>query len=180
MTSDPNKCTVAIRTSSGGLVKAFDVCIRGEDVYTNYSDSTTPEAHSSYHKSGQYHMKKGKRYIEWDGGPTGQMEPMKLYRTPPGLVLDRVRFWTVGWQVSNLNVVLPALTVNADMIVDATHIEPDAILAFEANIIGQKSKEQMNIVGYPVISSHRFGNAVLVEICSFVVRDEQENNSFDL
>ncbi len=180
MTSDPNKCIVAVRTPNGGLVKAFDVFVRGEDVYTNYSDSSTPEAHTSYHKSGQYHMKKGKRYIEWDGGPTGQMEPMKLNRTPPGSVLDRVRFWTVGWEVPNLNVVLPALNGNADMTVDAMHLEPGAILAFEASVIGQKCKEQTNVVGYPIIASHRFGNTVLVEICSFVVRDEQEDNPLDL
>ena len=123
-------------------------------------------------------MKKGKQYIEWDGGLTGQMEPMKVYRTPPELVLGRVPFWTIGWEVPKLDDVLPALNSPADMTVDATHLESDAILAFQASVIGCKSKELRNTVGYPIIASYRFGNKVLVEICSFVVLDEQ-NNSFD-
>jgi hypothetical protein len=82
-------CIVGIRTPKGSTVKAFDVCIRGEELYTNYSDCTTREAHASYHKSGQYHMKREKQYIEWTGGASGQMEPMKLFRMPPGLVTDR-------------------------------------------------------------------------------------------
>ncbi len=172
MTSDPNECVVAIRTLSLSLVKAFDVRICGEDVYTNYSDCSTPEAHSSYHKSGQYHLKKNKQYITWNGGPTGQMEPMKLYRTPPGSVQDRVRFWTVGWEVPKLDSVLPVLSGSADMIVDATSLGADSILAFEASVIGTRAKQQTSIVGYPIIASHRFGHPVLVEICSFVVRDE--------
>jgi len=180
MTSDPNKCIVAIRTPKRSLVKAFDICIRGEDVYTNYSDGSTPEAHSSYHKSGQYHLKKGRQYIKWDGGLSGQMEPMKLYRTPPGLVQGRVRFWTVGWEVLKLDSVLPVLNGGADMIVDATHLEAEAILAFEASVIGSEAKKQTSIVGYPIIASHLFGSTMLAEICSFVVRDEQENDSFGL
>jgi hypothetical protein len=163
-------CIVAIRTGSGSTVKAFDTRIRGEEVYTNYSDCSTPEAHASYHKSGQYHIKKGKKYIEWSGGPTGAMEPMKLHRLPPGQVRGRSRCWVVGWGVSRLDGVLPVLSGNADMIVDARQIEPDVILTFEADVVGPEAKKQMAVVGYPVIASHRFGNPVVVEICAFVVR----------
>ena len=161
-------CIVGIRTPKGSVVKAFDVCIRGEELYTNYSDCATPEAHASYHKSGQYHMKRQKQFIEWTGGPSGQMEPMKLFRTPPGLVADRGHFWTIGWHVANLDSVLPPLTGNADMIVDATRLEPHMILGFEASVVGKEARERKNVVGFPIIASHIFGGAVSVEICSFV------------
>lgn len=171
MTGESNKCIVGIRTAGGKTLKAFDVCIRGKDVYANYSDCSTPEAHTSYHESGQHHTKKGRKYIEWTGGPTGQMEPMKLYKTPPGLVRGRTPFWIVGWEVPKLHSILPILNTSADMVVDATQLEPDSILAFEASVVGQKTRKQTDIVGYPIIASHQFGETVLVEICSFVVRE---------
>lgn len=62
-------CVVGIRTANGDLRQAFDVRIEGNDIYVNYSDCSTPEAHKSYHASGQSHTKKGGRYIEWDGVP---------------------------------------------------------------------------------------------------------------
>ena len=162
-------CIVAIRTPNGNTVKAFDMCIRGEEVYTNYSDCNTPEAHSSYHKSGQRHFKKEKKYIEWDGGPSGRMEPMKVYRIPPGKVRGRSKCWSAGWPVSSLDVVLPTLTDNAGMIVDAQTIEPDSYLTFEAYVVGPEAKMLSTVVGYPVIATHRFGSNVVVEICAFVV-----------
>jgi hypothetical protein len=172
MNSDPNKCVVGIRTASGRLLKGFDMLISGEDVYTNYSDCSTPEAHSSYHKSGQYHTKVGGNYIKWDGGGSGRMEPMKLYRTPPGLVLSRVQCWTVGWEISKLDRVLPSLSGDADMTVDATSLEGCAILGFEASVVGREARKQESIVGYPIIASHAFGVALRVEIHAFVVSDE--------
>lgn len=162
-------CLVGIRTPSGSTVKAFDMCIRGEEVYTNYSDRSTPEAHTSYHKSGQYHMKKGGAYIEWTGGLTGQMEPMKLFKIPPGKVRERSRCWVVGWPVSRLDVALPGLTGDADMIVDAQPLEANVILAFEAYIVGPEAKHLTAILEFPVIASHRFGGPIAVEICAFGV-----------
>ena len=179
MMGDRDRCVVAIRTPIG-IVKAFDICIRGEDVYTNYSDTITPEAHASYHKSGQYHFKKGKRYIEWDGGPTGEMEPMRVNKIPPGRVRGRIRFWTGGWEVPNLSSELPPLDGDADLIVDATHLDADSILAFEAYVIGQEATALSNIVGYPIIAWHRFGTSPLVEICSFVVRGEPDDSPANL
>ena len=82
--AESNKCVVAIRTPSGNLVKAFDVRISGHDVYVIYSDCSVRDAHSSYHASGQYHIKIGKRYVQWDGGPTATMEPMKLFSHSSG------------------------------------------------------------------------------------------------
>ena len=172
MTTDET-CIVGIRTPKGNTVQGFNVCIRGEEVYTNYCDRSTPEAHASYHRSGQYHMKREKQYIEWTGGMRGCMEPMKLFRTPPGLVRDRVHFWTIGWDIANVHAILPPLSDNADMIVDASHIEPPAILGFEASVVGQYARERKNVVGFPIIASQTFGRNLKVEICCFVVRENQ-------
>jgi hypothetical protein len=166
----PIECVVGIRTLSGRLVKAFDVRIIAEDIYVNYSDCSTPEAHSSYHASGQRHTKVGGQFIEWTGGPTGDMEPMKLYRTPPGLVAGRSGCWTVGWETRKLDAILPNLSSRADMLVDAPPLDgTESILAFEVCVVGNEAKRRNNIVGFRIIKSHRFGNTVQVEIDAFVV-----------
>jgi len=107
-------------------VKAFDVPISGHDVYVIYSDCSVRDAHSSYHASGQYHIKIGKRYVQWNGRPTATMEPMKLFRTPPGLITGRVACWTVGWEICRLDAVLARFD-SADMIVDAQSLSPHLI-----------------------------------------------------
>jgi hypothetical protein len=155
------------------LVKGFDACIDGRNVYVNYSDSSTPEAHASYHESGQYHMKREKRYIEWDGGFTGEMEPMKLFRVPPHLVTGRGQFWSVGWYVATLDQILPPLEGTADMMLDAGGIRGDLILGFEASVVGSAARKRSEIVGYGIIASHQFGEALRVEIEAFVVSDEE-------
>jgi len=107
------------------------------------------------------------------------MEPMKLYRTPPGLVLDRVRCWTVGWEVAKLDRVLPSLTGSADLTVDATGLKAGVILDFEASVVGVEARKKESIVGYPIIAFHQFGTRVRVEIYAFVLADEVENKSVD-
>jgi len=166
----PIACVVGVRTLSGQLVKAFDVRIATEDIYVNYSDCSTPEAHSSYHASGQHHTKVGGQFIEWTGGPTGDMEPMKLYRTRPGLVTARTGCWTVGWETRKLDVILPSLSSHADMLVDAPLLDETAsILAFEVSVVGNDARKRTDIVGFRIIGSHRFGRAVQVEIDAFVL-----------
>lgn len=166
----PIECVVGIRTLSGRLVRAFDVRIIAEDIYVNYSDCGTPEAHSSYHASGQRHTKVGGRFIEWTGGPTGDMEPMKLYRTPPGLVAGRSGCWTVGWETRRLDEILPSLSSHADMLVDTRPLDgTESILAFEVSVVGYEAGKRDNIVGFRVINSYRFGKAVQVEIDAFVL-----------
>ncbi|PYX72610.1 MAG: hypothetical protein DMG72_14430 [Acidobacteria bacterium] len=170
--AESNKCVVAIRTPSGNLVKAFDVRISGHDVYVIYSDCSVRDAHSSYHASGQYHIKIGKRYVQWDGGPTATMEPMKLFRTPPGLITGRVACWTVGWEICRLDAVLPRLD-SADMIVDTQSLSPHLILGFEVTVVGDEAKKRETIVGFPIIASHQFGNSVCTEIDAFVLTEEE-------
>jgi hypothetical protein len=165
------KCVVGVRTPSGNTVKAFDVCIDGHDVYVNYSDCSTPEAHASYHESGQYHMKKSKGYIQWDGGLAGEMQPMKLFRTSPQRVKERSNFWTVGWYVAKLDHVLPTLDGTADMLVDAGKLQGNSILGFEASVVGGEARKRDNIVGYAIIDSHQFGGALRVEIDAFVISE---------
>ena len=102
-------CVVGVQLATS-IVKALEVCISGEgDVYVNYSMSELPEAHASYHSSGQQHIKKGGKYVEWNGGPTGYFEPMKLFRTRPRDVITRADCGsTIGWEVVKLSV-LPSL-----------------------------------------------------------------------
>ena len=72
-------------------------------------------------------------------------------------------------RVSGLEVVLPRLTGDADMVVDARPLDADVILAFEAYIVGAEAKNLAAILDFPVIASHRFGGPIAVEICTFGV-----------
>lgn len=166
----PIECVVGIRTLSGRLAKAFDVRIIAEDIYVNYSDCSTPEAHSSYHASGQRHTKVGRRFVEWTGGLTGDMEPMKLYRPPPGLVAGRSGCWRGGWETRTLDEILPSLSSHADMLVDARPLDSiESILAFEVSVVGYEARKRNNVFGFRIIDSRRFGRAVQVEIDAFVL-----------
>jgi hypothetical protein len=51
-------CIVGVQLSTS-IVKALEVCISDKgDVYQNYYMMGLPEAHASYHSSGQQHIKK--------------------------------------------------------------------------------------------------------------------------
>jgi hypothetical protein len=165
------QCVVGIRTPTGSLVKAFDVCIKGEDVYVNYSDSHTPAAHGSYHASGQQHTKIGREYVKWDIGPGGEFVPMKFIRTPTRHVLDRSRCWVVGWNVPDLdNALLPKL-VSADVVMPAQRLQANETLGIEVSIIGHRAQSRLEILGFPVIARHQFGSVARVEIEAFVVSE---------
>jgi len=167
-----DKCIVAIELPNA-TVKAFDICIGDKgDVYVNYSMAGLPEAHASYHASGQQHIKKAGKYVEWDAGPSGQFEQMKLQRTPPRDVITRSDCGsTIGWDVPKLKDVLPALTEQADMQVDARTLANDSILAFQINVIGAWARPHGSISGFPIIKTHRFGTNPQVEVNAFVVSD---------
>lgn len=162
---------VGIRTPAGSLVKGFDVCIKGEDVNVNYSDSHTPATHGSYHASGQKHTKIGREYVKWDVGPGGKFVPMILRRTPTRQVLDRSRCWVVGWNVPDLdNDLLPKL-VSADIVIPAQRLQANETLGLEVSIIGSRAKSRSEILGFPIIARHQFGSATRVEIEAFVVSE---------
>jgi hypothetical protein len=165
------RCVVGIRTAAH-LVKAFDVCIKGPDAYVNYSDVSVVSSHGSYHASGQQHIKIGKEYAKWDGGPAGQMEPLKLYREPPASLYGREQFWTIGWEVSKLEAVLPRLA-KADVEFDAQPLPPKYVLAFEVSVIGPAAIERENIVGFPIMKIHLFGESLRVEIVAFTLTEQQ-------
>jgi len=160
-------CVVGIKVPNGSMVKTFDVCIKGEDVY-NYSDSGVATAHGSYHASGQQHTKIGRKYVDWTGEPTGDMEPTKIFREPTGMVSGRNDFWTIGWEVSKLGTILPPLD-NADMVVDARALRGDIILGLKVSVVASGTKDKASIVGYPVIASHRFGKSLCAEVLAFTV-----------
>lgn len=163
---------IGIRSLRGNLVKGFDIRIDNEDVYVNYSDCSTPEAHCSYHASGQHHTKVAKNYIQWTGGYTGGWGPMKLFKTPPALVSGRVQFWTVGWELSKLETVLPALEQPADMTVDTRPMNPQLILGFEVDVIGDEARKLESILGYPIVWSAQFGSAIRIEVNAFLLVGE--------
>jgi hypothetical protein len=147
---------------------AFDVCIKDKDVYVNYSDSSVAAAHGSYHASGQQHIKIGTEYVKWSGGSAGDMEPMKIFRSPVGVVSGRNDFWTIGWEISKIESILPTLT-DADMIVDAEALRGDLILGLQVGILGTEAKNRESIVGFPIVASHCFGNTVRAEITAFTL-----------
>lgn len=163
-----DQCVVGIRTPSGLLVKGFDVCIKGEDVYVNYCDSHTPAAHGSYHASGQQHTKIGRDYVKWDAGPSGNFEPMKFFRTPTRHVLERSRCWVIGWEVPKLDSTLPKL-VSADVVIPAHKLQSSGILGLEVSVVGKQAQLRSDILGFPIIAHHQFGSGTRVEIEAFTV-----------
>lgn len=172
------RCVVGIRTA-GHLVKAFDVCIQGSDVYVNYSDVSLASSHGRYHASGQQHIKIGEEYVKWDGGPAGRMEPLKLYRLPPASLYGREQFWTIGWEVSKLEAVLPTLN-KADVEFDAQPLPPKYVLALEVSVVGPAAIERENIVGFPILKEHLFGESVRVEIVASTMTEQQWEPQKDL
>ena len=165
-------CVVGIRTRAGMLVKAFEVCIKEADIYVNYSDTSVASAHGSYHASGQQHIKIGRECVKWDGGPSRQMEPMKSERVPPKSVAGRELIWLIGWNVSKLESILPALD-KADYVLDAQALAAESILAFEVSIVGQAALRHKTTAGFPILDVHVFGNAVRVEIAGFTLSESQ-------
>ncbi len=165
------KCVVGVQLADS-IVKALEVCISGEgDVYVKYSMLGTKEAHASYHASGEQHIKKGRKYVEWNGGPTNNFEPMKLFRTPPREVITRADCGsTIGWEVVKLSV-LPRLAKRADMLVDARGLGEDSILAFKVDVIGQWARQRRSVSGYPIVQTHRFGGTLQVEVNAFEVSE---------
>lgn len=162
-------CTVGIVVPGIGNVRAFEVCIDGQNVYVNYADCSAPDVHGSYHASGQVHFKIGRSYINWTGGPTGGMESMKFFRMSPGTVDAREDFWNSGWEVCKLHSILPALNSKADFLVNAQNLDGSSILGLFVSVVGDKVPTRSSVSGYPVVASHRFGNSVRVDIDAFIV-----------
>jgi hypothetical protein len=167
-----SSCVVAVQLVAS-IVKALEVRISAaNDVYVNYSMSGLPEAHASYHASGQQHIKKGGKYVERTGGLTGNFEPMKLTRMAPKQVITRGDSGsTIGWEVAKLASVLPVLTDAADMLVDARTLREDSILAFKVEVIGQWARQRSSVSGFPVLHTHRFGSTIQVEVNAFAVSE---------
>jgi hypothetical protein len=114
-------CTVGVQLSTS-IVKALEVCI---------SDKAGSPRVLPLQRT-QQHIKKDGRYVEWDGGPTGNFEPMRVIRARPGDVITRADCGgAVGWEVGKLGV-LPILTKRPDMLVDARSLAQETLLALLA------------------------------------------------
>src|SRR5579864_669372 len=168
-----NNFKIAVKTPSGTLVQAFDLCIKGADSYVNYCDSTTPEAHGSYHASGQKHIKIGGKYVYWNGGPTGEWEPMKQRLPRPSEVEGRAEWFVIGWQVSTLDHALTPLQGTPAMIVDAQDLNPDGGLVFTVSVVGDAARKRTEILGFPLVDVQEFGTGPRVEVAVCLVADEQ-------
>jgi hypothetical protein len=117
-----------------------------------------PEAHVSYHASGQQHTKTGGKYTP----------DAKLVTMPPKYVITRKACQdSIGWKIAELRTALPTLTGIADMIVDASGLSQSALLLFKIWVVGNWAKEHHARPGFTKIKSHRFGSAVRVEIEAF-------------
>ena len=162
-------CTVGVQLAAS-VVKALRIRISDEaDVYIHYSMQGLKDAHASYHASGEQHIKKNRKHVEWNGGSTGQFEPMRIYRARPDQVITRVDCGgTIGWEVVKL-CVLPILTRRPDMMVDARYLPHDSIVAFIVEVVGQWVNPRRSVSGYPILQTYRFGHPVQVEVNAFEV-----------
>jgi hypothetical protein len=173
MAQQKDNFKIGIRTPGGQIVQAFDLCIKGDDSYVNYGDCSTQEAHGSYHASGQKHIKIGGQYVYWNGGPTGKWEPMKQFLPRPAEVTGRAEWFTIGWQVSRLDQVLPQLQGTPALIVDAQNLNPDAGVVLTVSVVGNAATDRVDILGFPLVALQQFGTAPCVEVAACVIDEAQ-------
>ncbi len=152
-------CVVGVQLGSSVVVRPFGVRISDAvDVYVNYSMASVPEAHVSYHASGQRHAKKGGKHA-----PDGMTQTM-----PPKYVVKRKTCRdSIAWKIAELRTALPTLTGTADMVVNARGLSQSALLLFNTWVVGNWAKEHHARPGFTRIKSHRFGSAMRVEIEAF-------------
>jgi hypothetical protein len=152
-------CVVGVQLGISVIVKAFDVCISDAgDVYVNYSMAGIPEAHVSYHASGQQHTKMGGKYTP----------DAKLMTMPPKHVITRKACQdSIAWKIAELHTALPTLTGIADMVVDASGLSQSELLLFKIWVVGSWAKEHHIQPGFTKLKTHRFGSSVSVEIEAF-------------
>lgn len=166
-------CVVAIRQGERDWL-ALEVCIKDADLYVNYfAPDGTPawlalshwkKAHTSYHASGQQHIKKGRDYVYWTDGPAGEWCPIELLKQPPGTVADREECSTIGWMIGELDSKLPLATIGADMVVDGSALPRSSYLVFEVSVVGPATTARTEVLGFQVLQRHRVSNGLVVEI----------------
>ena len=166
---DPNGTTLIVGIKfREQIVTALEVCLRGSDIYVNYfAKEGTKIAHTSYHSSGQRHIKKKNDYVCWTGGPSGDWEPMKEFKTPPTMVAGREHVATIGWNVSDLQSVLPLICGQAGTTVQIPSEPHFDVVGLEVSILGLGATPRPEICGFPVIHRHWIRNDIAVEIEAF-------------
>lgn len=161
-------CRIGVRVN-GQVKTALEICIKNGNVYVNYFNRDgVAHAHTSYHASGQQHIKKNDDYIYWTGGPSGKWEPMKWFREKPTEVEGREDVSVIGWEVMSLPSVLPSL--RSDKIFEVP--TGFTIIGFKTTVVGSKAAERKSIFGFPVLNRHRFSNAVKIEVEMFGINEE--------
>lgn len=151
----------------------LEVRIKNSNVYVNYFQKDgTAKAHTSYHASGQSHIKKGSDYVYWTGGGSGQWEPMKQFKMPPTKVIGREKVSVIGWEVASLGSVLPPLSPETEVLLEIPSEPEFSILGFEISVVGREAIPRTDILGFPVLTTKRISNGVAVEIEVFALKHE--------
>jgi hypothetical protein len=165
----PESCLVAVQLATS-IVKALVVGISDAgDVYVDYSMSGSRRKHISYHASGQYQTKKGRKHVFKFIGPEGRLQPAIHMRPRPESVRDRENVASIGWLVGALCELFPQADRMPEMLVDARTLDHSSNLAVLVDIVGPEALLLHEIGGFPILKSHRFSGTVTVEIVVFSV-----------
>jgi hypothetical protein len=148
---------------------AIDVNIVGHDVYVNYKGPNAG-AHTSYHASGQEHVKIGRQYVTVNGG-CPPVKKLVRQRPPPSAVDTRESPSPIGWTKSQIRS-LPVRSTPAHATIDVSNFAEDHIIGLLVSVIGPAEPQRDKIDDLcPVIGCFRFSEKLTVEIEAFLVEE---------
>jgi hypothetical protein len=157
---------------------ALNVSIHNEDVYVNYYDrGGQVRAHTSYHASGQHHIKVNGKYVRWTDG-SGGFRPMKLRKVPPASLSEREEVSGIGWAVGDIQFALPELSTDAALVVHASNYREPSVVLLVTSILGSKDELRSAYLDhYPVVGRYRLRTAgVFVEIEAVLVESGPDDS----
>jgi len=168
-------CFVALRVGSRTF-NALKVCIEGEDAYVNdlRRDGLPQNVHTSYHASGQRHLKIGHDcYPIYRIEASGERVPLKSFKPRPASVQGRENICCITWGIEDgLAEVLPLADCVPDFLVDTTPIVgPLPSLAIGVDVVGKEAISLKDVGGYPILASFRLVGDITVELAAFRVAE---------
>jgi hypothetical protein len=169
------QCFVAFRLGSRTL-NALKVCIEGEDVYVNdlRRDGVPQNVHTSYHASGQRHMKIGHDcYPIYRVEGSGERIPLKSFKPRPASVRGRENICCITWRIEDgLAELLPLADFVPDFLVDTTPLAgPLASLAIDLSVVVSVAVSRKDVGGYPILASFHLVGDITVELAAFCVAE---------
>jgi len=97
---------------------------------------------------------------------------MRILGPKPAEVKDRQHAWVIGWNVSELDKLLPPLDTEACLLVDLDAVPTSSTIGFEVSIVGAKATGRKELLGFPVLRRYRFSNdSIATEVEAFVVSE---------